>query len=287
MDGGMDDRMVEREHSGRRPGPDADGFPAGLVQPEGSMRFGMDALLLACFAASSLAARPCTAKNAKRDEAVLSSKGLLAVVDMGCGCGASSIALAKLDDAVKILGIDVSDELVESARTNAHNFALEERVCACALDLAVRPELEAHAGAFDAAMANPPYWEEGEGLVSQRSLNEAARRGQGALGVFLAAASTLLARKGRLFLVYPSARLARLLCETERHGLGARALCFVRPRKGAAASRVLLDAQLGVRSDIRVLDDLVLQDGAGQPMTDALAFCPWLAKGASARFTPH
>lgn len=277
MDGGMDGQSTKR--SGRRPGVDADGFPSGLVQPEGSMRFGMDALLLAAFAARSLAARPCTAKNARRDAAILPSRGLLAMADMGCGCGASAIALAKLDEGVKILGLDVFEELVESARANVRHFALEDRVRAQRLDLAEQGELEEYAGLFDAAMANPPYWEEGEGLVSRKGLNETARRGHDSLAVFLAAASRLLAHKGRLFLVYPASRLTHLLCETRRHGFGARALVFVRSRKGAAATRALVDAQLGARSDIRVLDDIVLQDEKGYPPGETLAFCPWLAKG--------
>ena len=266
----------------RRRGSDADGFPSGLVQPEGSMRFGMDALLLASFAIHSLATRPCTANNAHRDTSVLPSKGLLAAADLGCGCGATAIAAALLEDGMKILGLDISPELVESARENARRLALEDRVRAHRLDLADRDSLDTLAGSFDLALANPPYWEDGEGLVSGRRLNEAARRGHGALAVFLAAASVLLARKGRLFLIYPAARLTRLLCETERHGLGARALCFVRSRKAAVATRVLLDAQLGAQSDIRVLDDIVLQDENGRPMQEALAFCPWLAKGKGA-----
>ena len=52
-------------------------FPRGLKQPEGSFRFGQDALLLA-----ALTARFCTRKDK--------------VVELGCGCGAALSGLLLL-----------------------------------------------------------------------------------------------------------------------------------------------------------------------------------------------
>ena len=52
-------------------------FPRGLQQPEGSLRFGADALLLAAFAARGVEGM----NEARRKQ--------LTAADLGCGCGAA------------------------------------------------------------------------------------------------------------------------------------------------------------------------------------------------------
>ena len=61
-------------------------FPRGLHQPQDSYRFGADALLLAAFAAESLASLPGTAPRK--------------VAELGRGCGAAQIGRASCRERV-------------------------------------------------------------------------------------------------------------------------------------------------------------------------------------------
>ena len=69
-------------------------FPRGLEQPEGSLRFGADALLLAAFAA-----RYVESLNASR-------QAHLTAAELGCGCGAALLGLALRCAGITGLGLD-------------------------------------------------------------------------------------------------------------------------------------------------------------------------------------
>lgn len=69
-------------------------FPRGLDQPEGSLRFGADALLLAAFAA-----RHVENLNASR-------QAHLTAAELGCGCGAALLGLSLCCVGITGLGLD-------------------------------------------------------------------------------------------------------------------------------------------------------------------------------------
>ncbi len=255
----------------------ADSFPAGLRQPEGAMRFASDSLFLAAFAAEALARLPRRLRNPGREEAFgLRSPGMAAAADLGCGCGASAIALLKLCPDLKLLGVDREPELVACARENAEACGCAGRAVFAEADLAGFSP--GKAPCCDLVLINPPYWEDGEGRSSGRPLNERARRGGGQLPVFLAAAGRLLVRHGRLCLIYPARKLAGLCAAVAGAGFGLRRLRFVRPWPESPATRVLLEGSLGEAHDTVVEQDLVLQDRRGDaaPAKSLLAFCPWV-----------
>ena len=94
-------------------------FPRNLVQPEGSMRFGLDALLLACFAAREFGASPHFGlKNPCRGTPWLPLGPGFAAIDLGCGQGASTAALLLRSENMRALGVDFSPALIEAARKN-------------------------------------------------------------------------------------------------------------------------------------------------------------------------
>ena len=141
-------------------------FPKNLVQPEGSMRFGLDALLLACFAAREFGASPHFGlKNPCRDTPWLPPGPGFAAIDLGCGQGASTAALLLRSENVRALGVDFSPALIDAARKNISLLNLSERAAFRVLDLS-RAGAAFPRPAFDLALSNPPYWERGEGRAS-------------------------------------------------------------------------------------------------------------------------
>ena len=79
------------------------------------------------------------------------------VVDVGTGCGAIALAIAKHSERADVVGVDVSAEALEVAMKNAARLGLGERVRFVRGDL-----LEAVEGPVDIAVSNPPYIPSGE-----------------------------------------------------------------------------------------------------------------------------
>lgn len=254
-------------------------FPNGLKQPQGSMRFALDALLLPCFVRETLARHPAMPKNPLRDQAFgLESRGLFAAADLGCGCGASSLGLCLLLEKAKVLGVDRERQLVDCALENGALLGLSKRSTFFCHDLVER--MPYTRPLCDIVLMNPPYWEAGSGLVSDKALNEGARRGHDSLELFFRAARELLVHHGRLFVIYPAQRLSHLVSCLKSGGFGLRTLKVMRPFANLEATRVLCEAKKDAKADCVILPDLVLyeRDAQGtQKATDsAHAFCPWL-----------
>ena len=243
------------------------------------MRFALDALLLPCFVREACTMHPAMPKNPLRDQTFgLESRGLFAAADLGCGCGAASLALCLLFSHVKVLGVDREQQLTDCARENAALLGLDGRTSFVCHDLGesmplVRPSC-------DIVLMNPPYWEEGQGRVSDKYLNETARRGSKTLELFFRAARSLLVHHGRLFVIYPASRLSHLVLALAAEGFGLRTLKMVRPLADRVATRVLCEAKRDARADCVVLPDLVLYEqnasGIRKATSAAQAFCPWL-----------
>ena len=128
-------------------------FPRGLEQPEGSLRFGADALLLAAFAARHLPPKKngpgeyradkygpnncgpdnCGLENRGPDAA---NPGPTLVAELGCGCGAALLGLAMLRPHICGLGLERENPLVLAAVSNAALLGLSKQLHFVDLDLA-------------------------------------------------------------------------------------------------------------------------------------------------------
>lgn len=287
-------------------------FPRGLEQPQGSLRFGADALLLAAFAARGVEGM----NEARRKQ--------LTAAELGCGCGAALLALALRCDTVTGLGLEREPPLVQAATANALRLGLADRLHFAQADLADRALLAAlpdfpgvngsKAGSLDLVLANPPYGVEGR--PSQSHMRERALRGtQGAhvaenrtqvLTVFCRAAADLLRHQGYFFCIYDALALPLLSSALDAAGFGLRGLLPVRTHASRPALRVLVLARKNAAHQCAIEAPLTLHVGkprggkkgtaqteSGQTDTaqadtaqaitgsprwsaQALRFCPWL-----------
>ena len=284
-------------------------FPRGLEQPQGSLRFGADALLLAAYAAHGVEGM----NEARRKQ--------LTAAELGCGCGAALLALALRCDTVTGLGLEREAPLVQAATANALRLGLADRLHFAQADLADRALLAAlpdmngcKAGNLDLVLANPPYGVEGR--PSQSHMRERALRGvQGAqvaknrtqvLTVFCRAAAGLLRHQGYFFCIYDALALPLLSSALDAAGFGLRGLLPVRTYASRPALRVLVLARKNAAHQCAIEAPLTLHVGkahggkkgtaqaeSGQTDTaqadtaqattisprwsaQALRFCPWL-----------
>ena len=248
-------------------------FPRGLEQPQGSLRFGADALLLAAFAARGVEGM----NEARRKQ--------LTAAELGCGCGAALLALALRCGTVTGLGLEREAPLVQAATANALRLGLADRLHFAQADLADRALLAAlpalpavlgvnggKAGSLDLVLANPPYGVEGR--PSQSHMRERALRGaqgtQGAqvaenrtqvLTVFCRAAAGLLRHQGYFFCIYDALALPLLSSALDAAGFGLRGLLPVRTYASRPALRVLVLARKNAAHQCAIEAPLTLHVG--------------------------
>ena len=291
-------------------------FPRGLEQPQGSLRFGADALLLAAFAARGVEGM----HEARRKQ--------LTAAELGCGCGAALLALALRCETVTGLGLEREAPLVQAATANALRLGLADRLHFAQADLADRalladlPDLPCmpgvpgvngcKAGSLDLVLANPPYGVEGR--PSQSHMRERALRGaQGMQGthvaqnrtqvltIFCRATAGLLRHQGYFFCIYDAPALPHLSSALDAAGFGLRGLLPVRTHASGPALRVLVLARKNAAHQCAIETPLTLHVGktithktsegktsptrtstapksTSEPRwsAQALRFCPWL-----------
>ena len=261
-------------------------FPRGLEQPHGSLRFGVDALLLAAFAARGVEGM----NEARRKQ--------LTAAELGCGCGAALLALALRCETVTGLGLEREAPLVQAATANALHLGFADRLYFAQADLADKAFMAAlpaasgyRAGSLDLVLANPPYGVEGR--PSPSHLRERAMRGaQGkedrthVLTVFCRAAAALLRHQGYFFCIYDALALPLLSGALDAAGFGLRGLLPVRTHTSKPALRVLVLARKNTAHQCAIEAPLTLHTGkhckppadTGSPRwsAQALRFCPWL-----------
>lgn len=74
------------------------------------------------------------------------------ILEIGTGCGAISIALARLYPEARILATDISSRAIENAYINVKELRLESRISLLQCNL-----YESITGEFDLIVSNPPY----------------------------------------------------------------------------------------------------------------------------------
>lgn len=268
-------------------------FPRGLEQPEGSLRFGADALLLAAFAARHVEGLSASVKSRQQ--------GGLTAAELGCGCGAALLGLALRCASVTGLGLDREEPLVEAARANAAHLGLADRLCFAQADLAdaaFAANLPVETGfkpaSLDLVLANPPYGVAGRPSPS-RMRERALRGAQGkesreyVLQVFCHAAAALLRHQGCFFCIYDASALPQLCTALDSAGLGLRLLLPIRAHATRSAMRILALARKHAAHETTIEAPLTLHaatspEGGPQPSDQrseqwseqALRFCPWL-----------
>jgi len=77
------------------------------------------------------------------------------ILDIGSGSGNISIALAKNFPFCNIVGVDISEEAIETAKRNARLNEVSEQLLFIKKD--VLSEVEISENKFDAVVSNPPY----------------------------------------------------------------------------------------------------------------------------------
>lgn len=230
-------------------------FPRGLIQPPGSYRFGLDALLLAAYGSAFI------------DKAVR-------VAELGSGCGASLLALGLARPDISGTGFEQASELMAAATQNAALLGLATQINFVRTDIRILDA--AFFYEYDLVLANPP-WHKGRPPVSRLRRNALIMKTD-TLAVFCACACKLLHNRGLFCIILPPGLLCELVGAIQSLRLGLRQIQPIASFRDKPARRALCLLQKDAASDPVLLPALALQErtSSGAVWTEAArTFCPW------------
>jgi tRNA1(Val) A37 N6-methylase TrmN6 len=215
-----------------------------ILQPAKGYRAGLDAALLAA---------ACDAKPGER------------VLEAGCGVGAVLIAAAVRRPGARFTGLERDGDAVALAHRNIAANDLGDRLEVLQGD--VEADLDpAYRNVFDAALANPPFFDDPAALRAPHP----AKRGAWIADEGLAAWTGFLLRAlrdgGTITLIHRADRLADLLALLAPKA-GSMRVRAIHPFADAPAKRVLVRATRGGRAPLTILPPLVMHERGGAKHT--------------------
>jgi tRNA1(Val) A37 N6-methylase TrmN6 len=216
-----------------------DAFLAGritLSQPRNGFRAGFDSVLLGA-----------AVRNGTQN-----------LLDLGAGVGTAGLVALALGRAERATLVERHAETAALARENIADNGFSGRAEALTLDiLASGPTRQAAglaANQFDAVIANPPFFDAGQGTLAP----EASRA-----DAWIRCAAGCATAGGEFVIVYPAQGLSALLAAMAPR-FGAVTVLPISPRPGAPATRVLVRGKKGSRAPLTLLAGRALHGEDGR-----------------------
>lgn len=210
--------------------------------------YGVDAVLLADFAASSSAVR---------------KKERCRMIDLGTGTGIIPLILSHKTEAGLICGLEVQQNSYDLAVKNAEYNGLSERLQFFHDDVS-RFQHEELEQSFDVVTTNPPYTAGCRGIESKNKAKAIARHETtGSLDDFVRQAAKLLRDKGDFYMVHRPARLADI-CETcRKYRLEPKEMRFVSGKPGEIPNILLVHCTKNGNKELKILTPLAVHEENG------------------------
>ena len=211
-----------------------------LRQPVRGYRAGLDAALLAA---------ACDARPGQR------------VLEAGCGAGGALLAAASRCPEVRFTGVERDPDALALAKENIALNGFQDRVEAIEGDVAVRFSALG-IEPFDAAMTNPPFFDDSGALRGPSPEKRAAWMADDGLAAWIGFMSKGVREGGTLTLIHRADRLADILALLGEKCGGVQILP-IHPFADEPAKRVLVRAIKTGKAPLRLLPALVLHDRDG------------------------
>jgi tRNA1(Val) A37 N6-methylase TrmN6 len=226
-----------------------------LSQPRHGFRAGMDSVLLG-------------AAVGEDTESLL---------DLGAGVGTAALVAMALGRAHRADLLERDLPTADLARANLADNGLAGRGRVIAVDIGAKASDRRAAGLldnqYDVVIANPPFFETGQGTPApDGSRADARHMGGDALDLWMRCAAGSARANGTAIFIYPAQGLAALLAAFDQR-FGAITVLPLSSRPGGEASRVLVRGTKGSRAPLRLLSTRAMHGEEGNgfaPEFDAI-----------------
>ncbi len=214
-----------------------------IIQNPELFCFGMDAVLLATFA------------KAKEDDRV---------IDLCTGNGVIPILMEAKTQARDFTGLEIQEVSASLARRSVELNGLSDRISIVTGDVKEAVDIFG-ASLFDVVTVNPPYMTQNHGIVNDFSPKAIARHEiLCSLEDVIRVSAKLLKPGGNLFMVHRPHRLTDIIVLLREYRIEPKRLRMVHSFKDKEPTMVLIEANRGGRSNLRIDAPLVIYENENQ-----------------------
>ncbi|MGM9551764.1 MAG: tRNA1(Val) (adenine(37)-N6)-methyltransferase [Clostridia bacterium] len=223
-----------------------------IIQTKQGFCFGSDAVLLSKFASF---------KKGQR------------VLDMCTGTGIIPVLIWALNDLDMIDAVEIMPDVSSMAQRTMLLNNLGDKIIVKNLDL---KDCEKVYGkrVFDAVTCNPPYMNQGGGLVNPNDYLAVARHEiHCTLEDVIRVASVVLKPQGKLFMVHRADRLCDVITLFRKYKIEPKRLSMVHPNSSSAPKLILIEGSLYGKAQLKITPPVYMYDDDGnyiQQITDGL-----------------
>lgn len=213
-----------------------------IIQNKDIFCFGMDAVLLADFA---------------------SGKAKGKVIDLGTGTGVIPLLMEARGKGNHFTGLEIQEYSADMAERSMILNKLQEKIDIVCGDIKEVADIFQPAS-FDAVTSNPPYINETHGLQNAMEPKNIARH-EILLNLedVVKAAAYLLKEGGSFAMVHKPFRLAEIIAMLKKYRLEPKRMCLVQPYYDKEPNMVLIEANKGGRSMMKIEPALVVYNKDG------------------------
>jgi tRNA1(Val) A37 N6-methylase TrmN6 len=217
-----------------------------LIQKEGGLKFGTDALLLAGYVSGKYKSG----------------------AELGSGTGIISMLLLTRKKLAEATCLEVQEEYAELTARNAELNSLTDRMKTVCADIRDYKCDASH----DLVYTNPPYMKTTSGKAASLDRKNLARHEVcGDIGDFIEAAKRLLRFGGSFYAVYRPDRLVNLLCAMRSNKIEPKRLRAVIPSVGKRPSLILVEGKKDGKEGLVYENDLIIYtDGTHTVQTEEM-----------------
>ena len=211
-----------------------------LIQKSHGFRFGMDAVLLADFAA----VRPNDV-----------------VADLGTGTGILPVLMAGRGKGSFYYAIEIQKDLCAITERNySLNHIRGQILCRdLSTDFHLLPDRS-----IDYIVCNPPYGEPNASIQSPDQTRALAKtQKEGTLDGFLQNAFQLLKGRGKISLIYPAPSMLSLMLSLKQHHLEPKRFRLIYPTATKPANLVLVEAVKDAKPALHPMPPLIIRNEGG------------------------
>jgi tRNA1(Val) A37 N6-methylase TrmN6 len=190
------------------------------------------------------------------------------ILDVGCGVGAASLCLSLRLPQVKIIGLEIQQNMVRLASENIALNHMRPRIELLFADL-MQPPPRLAAGTFSHVMANPPYLEETRGRKTYVNENKKTSHLESiSLDQWAKFCLLMVRPKGTITFIHRADRLDHIL-SLFTGKVGDISVYPLWPGKDKPAKRILVRVTKNANSPMRLLPGMVLHDACGRYSKEA------------------
>ena len=238
-----------------------------IIQNRNRFCFGMDAVLLSCFAAEGEKKRP--GKRALKCADLGTGTGIIPILLYGRLCNPEMVNMSRtgenqpMDTGIRIDALEIQPEMCDMASRSVRLNRLEAWIHIRQGDICNASQLLGK-GQYDAVVSNPPYKKQGGGLINPDDSKAISRHEVLCTFQDVAQQAALLLKSGgRFYLVHRPERLAELIITMKECGFQIKRMRMVHSYQDSKAAMVLLEATRGGGEFLSVENPLIIYQKQG------------------------